>query len=160
MGYRRKPCGMLSINGLHSSFGVQISNSDRLIIITIAQPMPGPCPVCPMSYKRKICGVLGINGLHSSLGVQINSFLCYSFIFFLFSRFSRFSRFPYLHACGDWWSLFTFHTNWFGFSVHKYTFNTQYTLKHFFLLMSQSFSVHFIRSFYHQCLQHRLIWNT
>ena len=161
MGYRRKPCGMLSINGLHSSFGVQISKSKRLFIITNAQPMPSPCPVCPMSYKRKICYVLDINGLHSSLGVQINSFLCCSFIFFLFSRFSRFSRFPYLHACGDWWSLFTFHTNWFGFSVHKYTFNTQYTLKHFFfLLMSQSFSVHFIRSLYHQCLQHRLIWNT
>ena len=100
MGYRRKPCGMLSINGLHSSFGVQISKSKRLFIITNAQPMPGPCPACPMSYKRKICGILGINGLHSSLGVQINSFLCCSFIFFLFSRFSRFSRFPYLHACG------------------------------------------------------------
>ena len=84
-----------------------------------AQPMPSPCPVCPMSYKRKICGVLGINGLHSSLGVQINSFLLFNSIFFLFLGFSVF---PYLHALvtGDL-SLSFILIGGFGFSVRKYT---------------------------------------
>ena len=148
---------MDSIRHLESKY--QIQNGCLIYL------MPSPCPANAQSAQWAISGRyvtywISMDSIHHWESKLTLFYVVHSFFFFFLGFPARFSRFPYLHACGDWWSLFTFHTNWFGFSVHKYTFNTQYTLKHFFLLMSQSFSVHFIRSFYHQCLQHRLIWNT